>query len=123
MKKVYLLLIMNIVISILFVNIYRTYIFVNQIFDFHIADSLLNLIAVIVFSNIIFIVDKKDLYKNKLTECVTIISPVLGLLIYEFSQNYLNIGTFDTYDIIFTLIGGIIAYFIKISYYDNVVKR
>lgn len=62
----------------------------------------------------IYVVEKNLLNKNLIYVC----SAVVGLVIYEIIQYFLDIGTYDLWDIIFTLIGGIIAFLMNKYYYN-----
>ncbi len=106
-KRLYYLII-DIIILLLMIKVYRPYIYSNSINDFHIADSIPSFLGVLIMSNIIYLNDKNLEYDFLLYLC-----PTIGLIIYEFLQYYLHVGTFDINDIIFTLIGGIIVFFYK----------
>lgn len=85
-------------VSWILTETYRPYIYANNIFDFHLADSLTNLLAVpaCVCASISF--SKK--LDSKAVSYVA--GTCLGLILYEF------IGfTFDYYDMLATLISGV----------------
>lgn len=106
-KRLYYLII-DIILLLLMIKVYRPYIYNYCINDFHIADSIPSFLGVIIMSNIIYLNEKNLDYEFLLYLC-----PTIGLTIYEFLQYCLKIGTFDINDIIFTLIGGVIVFFYK----------
>lgn len=107
-------LIIDIILVIFFVKIYRPYVYINNINDYHIADSISSLFATLIMCNFICIKDKNVATENLLY----VFSVVTGLLIYEFTQYCFNIGTYDIFDIIFTFIGGILSFLMN-KYYLN----
>lgn len=82
---------------------YRPFIYENHIFDFHIADTLGNWIAVPAGVNFVLFLhgDKKSL-KQEITKAV------LVFILYEFIAFW---GTFDYYDIMATIFSGIGTYY------------
>lgn len=106
-KRLYYLII-DIILLLFMIKVYRPYIYINAINDFHIADSIPSFLGVLIMSNIIYLNEKNLDYNFLLYLC-----PTVGLIIYEFLQYAFKIGTFDINDIVFTLIGGIIVFFYK----------
>jgi len=103
-----ILFLLSLFIFILFRIPYRQYIYSNSIFDFYIADTAPNFIAVFLF---VFL--KKWQKKNIPNKLLTI-STFLGLTFYElFIQTHVYKGAvIDRLDILATFIASIIAYFI-----------
>jgi hypothetical protein len=89
-------------------NIYRPYIYANNINDYGIADSIGNLGGIIV--QIFFMLAILNSPKNKALRVIVFI--VIGYVIYEILQPFLPRGVFDYKDIYGTLIGGVIALFV-----------
>jgi hypothetical protein len=86
-------------------DVYRPYIYDNQIDDFGIANTIgnaLGSIAIIFFT----ITIAHSIYRDSL---IIIGVATLGLIIYEFFQPLLIGSTFDWEDIIATLFGGVIS--------------
>ncbi len=106
-KRLYYLVI-DIIILLFMIKVYRPYIYNNNINDFYIADSIPSFLGVLIMSNIIYLNERSLDYEFLLYLC-----PTVGLIIYEFLQYFLKIGTFDINDIIFSLIGGIVVFFYK----------
>jgi hypothetical protein len=91
-------------------NIYRPYIYQNNISDFGIADSIGNLVGIIV--QIFF---GLTIINSLLKKGIRIIFFfMIGYIIYEIAQPILPRGTFDLKDIYGTLIGGVFALIIFI---------
>lgn len=101
-------------------NIYRPYIYENNISDYGIADSIGNsagVITQIFFALAIF-------HPNKIKGIRIIIFIVTGYLAYELVQPYLPRGTFDPNDIRGTAFGGVVAYllFLLIHWGNTVIN-
>lgn len=90
-------------------DIYRNYIYTNNINDYGLADIYPNIRAVIIAS---FLFMAKAKYIEDKEEVTIILSVVLGFILYEFVQIKIPISTFDWKDIIGTIIGGIITFVI-----------
>ncbi|MCS5491012.1 hypothetical protein [Algoriphagus limi] len=86
-------------------NIYRPFIYSNQIDDFGIADSIGNSGGVIV--QIFFTLAVLNSPGKKAFHVIWFI--VIGYILYEIAQPYLPRGVFDWKDIYGTLIGGFIS--------------
>lgn len=89
-------------------NIYRPYIYSNNIDDYGIADSIGNSLGIIV--QIFFTLAILNSPRKKVFRVIGFI--VIGYILYEILQPYLPRGVFDWKDIYGTLIGGIISLFI-----------
>jgi hypothetical protein len=86
-------------------NIYRPYIYANDIFDYWIADTIGNLTgttAIIFFD--FTIVNPAYKIGRKFLAIIT-----LGLIVYEFAQYFSPRSVLDWKDMITTLIGGLIS--------------
>ena len=95
------------VLGIILSYTYRQYIYKNNIFDFHFADTIGNLVAVPSSVCFFLAISRKD---EKLEYLVGKI--VLIYIGYEFLGLLGIHGVFDWYDIIATIFSGIITYFI-----------
>lgn len=91
-------------------NIYRPYIYSNNIDDYGIADSIGNSLGIIV--QIFFTLAILNSPRKKVFRVIGFI--VIGYILYEILQPYLPRGVFDWKDIYGTLIGGVISLFILI---------
>ncbi|MGB5462830.1 MAG: hypothetical protein WBM92_05650 [Aureibaculum sp.] len=89
-------------------NIYRPYIYTNNIDDYGIADSIGNSGGIIV--QIFFMLAILNSPRKKVFRVIGFV--VIGYIIYEILQPYLPRGVFDWKDIYGTLIGGVISLFI-----------
>ena len=86
-------------------NIYRPYIYSNNINDYGIADSIGNAGGIIV--QIFFSLALLNSPRKKVFNVIGFI--VIGYILYEILQPYLPRGVFDWKDIYGTLIGGVIS--------------
>jgi hypothetical protein len=89
-------------------NIYRPYIYSNNINDYGIADSIGNSGGIIV--QLFFMLAILNSQGKKVWRVIGFI--VIGYILYEILQPYLPRGVFDWKDIYGTLIGGLISLFI-----------
>ena len=89
-------------------NIYRPFIYSNNIDDYGIADSIGNSGGIIV--QIFFMLAILNSPRKKVFNVIGLI--VIGYIIYEILQPYLPRGVFDWKDIYGTLIGGAISLFV-----------
>lgn len=89
-------------------NIYRPYIYSNNIDDYGIADSIGNSGGIIV--QIFFMLAILNSPRKKVFHVIGFI--VIGYILYEILQPYLPRGVFDWKDIYGTLIGGVISLFV-----------
>lgn len=108
-KKVYLTVsIVNAALGFIFKLCYRNYIYNNNIKDFGIADSAPNFFYTM---GIIFLIlyIKKEINKKVIKD--TILFASAGVLAYEMEQYFTN-RIFDFKDIIATILGGIVCYYI-----------
>jgi len=104
--KVNYILIVVIVVTIgLFADYYyRPYIYTNNIYDFHLADTISSWVCVIgapFFSLIMQSFPKRELQ--------VILQSILAMYLVEFIQLIPPLGTFDWYDVIATFIGSFIT--------------
>lgn len=99
-------------------NIYRPFIYANDIDDYGIADSIGNSGGIIV--QIFFMLAILNSPGKKVFHVIGFI--VIGYILYEILQPYLPRGVFDWKDIYGTLIGGVISLLI-LSFVRKVVKN
>ncbi|HEY9114763.1 MAG TPA: hypothetical protein VIN10_08675 [Bacteroidales bacterium] len=99
-------------------NIYRPYIYSNNIDDYGIADSIGNSGGIIV--QIFFLLAILNSPRKKVFRVVGFI--VIGYILYEILQPYLPRGVFDWKDIYGTLIGGVISLII-LFFIKKIVKN
>jgi hypothetical protein len=85
-------------------KIYRSIVNSNGIYDFGLAGSLPSFLYVIGFSQLLMI-------RPIRYPVFTILVVALGSVIYEFKQFYTS-GTLDTNDIVASVAGGVISFFI-----------
>lgn len=102
---------------------YRPYAYENNLFDFYLADSFTNFTAVIGLSALMVWKDSKKLYEDKITEQFIYIIPTLGMVAYEAIQLLMPNMVFSFSDIVYSLLGGFVAYIIKRFYYDKVKEE
>jgi hypothetical protein len=89
-------------------NIYRPFIYANNIDDYGIADSIGNSGGIIV--QIFFMLAILNSPRKKIFRVIGFV--VIGYILYEILQPYLPRGVFDWKDIYGTLIGGVISLFV-----------
>jgi VanZ family protein len=99
-------------------NIYRPYIYTNNIDDYGIADSIGNSGGIIV--QIFFMLTILNSPRKKVFRVIGFI--VIGYILYEILQPYLPRGVFDWKDIYGTLIGGVISLFVWL-FVKKIVKN
>jgi len=99
-------------------NIYRPYIYTNNINDYGIADSIGNSGGIIV--QIFFMLAILNSPRKKVFHVIGFI--VIGYIFYEILQPYLPRGVFDWKDIYGTLIGGVISLLILL-FIKKIVKN
>lgn len=89
-------------------NIYRPFIYANNIDDYGIADSIGNSGGIIV--QIFFMLAILNSPRKKVLRVIGFV--VIGYILYEILQPYLPRGVFDWKDVYGTLIGGVISLFL-----------
>lgn len=94
------------ILGLILSHTYRPYIYSNKIFDFHIADTIGNLVAVPAATCLGLAIYPK----LKLIQIVCL--SVFSFIVYEMMGLIHLHGTFDIYDIIATLISGLITFII-----------
>ena len=99
-------------------NIYRPYIYTNNIDDYGIADSIGNSGGIIV--QIFFMLAILNSPRKKVLRVIGFI--VIGYIVYEILQPYLPRGVFDWKDIYGTIIGGVLSLFI-LFFIKKIVKN
>ena len=100
-------------------NIYRPFIYTNNINDYGIADSIGNSGGIIV--QIFFTLAIINSPRKKATNIFILL--VGGYILYEIVQPYLPRGVFDWKDIYGTLIGGLIAFIIFLILHKVIKKN
>lgn len=100
----------------LFGDFFRVYIYNTRIFDFHLADTIGNLVAVPSAACLFIALSKKEIKLQNL-----ILKIVLAFCVYECFGLLKLHGVFDWYDIIATIISGAITYMVlnKIKGYNK----
>ena len=99
-------------------NIYRPFIYANNIDDYGIADSIGNSGGIIV--QIFFMLAILNSPRKKVFRVIGFV--VIGYIIYEILQPYLPRGVFDWKDVYGTLIGGVISIFVLL-FIKKIVKN
>lgn len=112
-KYVWLIIIALTIVAILFKSIYRQYITENNIKDFGISDTSPNFFAGLI---IVFFYFTQSVYeKNKFIK-YSFIFTLVGLIGYELVQgNILTYRTFDFGDIIASILGVTMGYFLCVE--------
>lgn len=87
-------------IGILMSDTYRPYIYQNRIYDFHLADTIGNIVAVPAYALVYCGFSSKYSF-NKI-----IVLSVVGFIFYEILSTVSFHGVFDIYDIIATALSG-----------------
>lgn len=105
-KASFLIGLVFVIIGLVFKSYYRNYIVSHGIDDFGLANSLPSFLYVIGFSQLLQISSFRY-------PALVILIVSLGSVIYEFKQYYSS-GTLDISDIVASLAGGLISYFILI---------
>ena len=85
---------------------YRVYIYENNIFDYHFADTFVNIIYVPACTCLYYYFAKNP--KNSLGCIIAMLVAVL--IMYEFLCLFVPYGAFDIYDIIATIGSGVATY-------------
>ena len=116
-KNKYLIsLLISILLFIILRLPYRDYIYNNNLYDFHIADTAPNFFAILMF---IFLNKWEN---NNNSNIKLAISSFFGLTIYEFFiQQHIYNATIDYLDVLASFVAAILAYFIcqKINRLDK----
>lgn len=100
------------ILGIVLFNTYRPYIYENHIFDFHLADTIGNLVAVPSLSLLLLAMRKYESLSK------AILYSIFVFTLYEI----IPFGTFDFYDLIATYISGLLTYLIFLLF-KRVNKR
>ena len=106
-RMCFFLFFLLIVMNVLLLKCYRTYIYENSIFDYHFADTFVNIIYVPACIFLCYCI-KSSKYRLE-----SIVLGVTGWLIaYELACLFepLKLGVFDIYDIIATIGSGVVTY-------------
>ena len=91
-----------VIVYIVIYFVYRPYIYANNIWDMHIADSCSSFITMLAGVCFLYMVEKKQL----LTPLGIVLLSEFTFILYEVVFSY----TFDYYDVLSTLLGGYPAY-------------
>ncbi len=90
--------------------IYRPYIYQNKIYDFHLADTIGNIVAVPAYSLVYYGFSSRYSF-NKI-----IVLSVVGFIFYEILSIASFHGVFDIYDIVATVLSGAVTFCIHKIY-------
>lgn len=93
--------------------LYRPMAYSRNLSDFGLKDSFTQITAVIGISLLIVLFEKDKLTTGRMGLFFLTIVPVVAMLSYEFIQFFIPPLRFDVQDLIFTLVGGILAWFIQ----------
>lgn len=93
--------------------LYRPMAYFQNLSDFGLKDSFTQITAVIGISLLIVVFEKDELTTGRMGLFFLTIVPVLAMLSYEFIQMLIPPLRFDAQDLIFTLAGGVFAWFIQ----------
>jgi ABC-type tungstate transport system substrate-binding protein len=105
-RAVYIAVIL-VVISVTLSIVYRKYIYQNHIYDYHLADTIGNIFAV---PAALFFLSGINSKETKIIYSIPAV--VLGFIVFELMSLTGLHGTFDIFDIIATIISGLITYVI-----------
>lgn len=107
------------ILGLFFKFCYRNIVYKNNIFDWGIADSAPNFFFSMFIPCIIiyYRINQGKFITNTNIRKVTFFS-MLGILAYEFEQNFTNM-TFDYGDVIATILGSLLIFFILIKIFKN----
>lgn len=108
-RQVYHLLIsiFFVIMGLVLSHTYRVYIYESNLFDFHLADTIGNWVAVPAAVNFYLATSKKDMELKRL-----VFSIVVVYIFYEFMGLVGIHGVFDWYDIAANIMSGILTYFV-----------
>lgn len=90
------------ILGVVLSNTYRPYIYENHLFDFHLADTIGNLVAVPCLSLLLLGLGKYNIPTK------AILYSILVFTLYEI----IPFGTFDFYDLLATYVSGLLTYLI-----------
>jgi hypothetical protein len=93
--------------------LYRPMAYYRNLIDFGLKDSFTQITAVIGISLLIVLFEKDKLTTGRMGQIFLTLVPVVAMLSYEFIQLLIPPLRFDVQDLIFTLVGGILAWFIQ----------
>ena len=108
-----LILIPVIVIHLALDILYRPLAYRHSFQDFGFRDSFTQITAVIGISLLMVILEREDAWDGRVGRLFLIIIPVIAMVVYEFIQLSISTLRFDPQDLLYTLIGGIVAGFIQ----------
>lgn len=87
------------IFGVILSNTYRPYVYDNHIYDYHLADVIGNLVAVPSLVFLLLGLERYSLLKS-------VVYSIFVFTVYEI----LHIGVFDWYDLLATLVSGLITY-------------
>jgi hypothetical protein len=93
--------------------LYRPMAYSQNLSDFGLKDSFTQITAVIGISLIIVLFEKEKVTIGRSGQIFLTVVPVVAMLGYEFIQLLIPTQSFDTQDLIFTLLGGVFIWFIQ----------
>ena len=112
--RAFIVLVSVILIHLALDVLYRPMAFSQNLSDFGLKDSFTQITAVIGISLIIVLFEKDKLTTGRTGQIFLTVVPVVAMLGYEFIQLLIPSLSFDIQDLIFTLVGGLCAWFIQI---------
>jgi len=118
-EKTYLLLfLVSAVFFVIFRIPYRSYIYQNNFYDFHIADVAPNFFTVLLF---VFLKKTNSSIHNNTVLCI---STFIGLVFYDYfiQEHFYKGATIDILDIIASFFAAILSYFMVERIDKNYVK-
>jgi len=99
-------------------QVYRPWAWFIGARDVHLADSFTNATSVVVISALMVVVEGVALIHDRSSAWSIVVAPVTGMIAYECIQPLLPFGTFDVWDIVWTVVGGVVALLVKCLVYD-----
>ena len=109
-----IVLVLVILIHLALDVLYRPMAYSRNLSDFGLKDSFTQITAVIGISMLIVVFENEKITAGKMGKIFLTVVPVVAMLGYEFIQLLIPSLSFDIQDLIFTLVGGLCAWFIQI---------
>lgn len=118
-KKYFLLILISILMFILLRIPYRNFIYLNEIFDFYIADTSPNFMAIFLY---VFFYKWK--YRDQFSTLYLISVSFGASIFYEVViQQILTLQTFDKLDIVASFFGSVLCFFICLKIENKNIKE
>lgn len=102
--------------------VYRPWAFQRAFPDFGLAGSFTQVTSVVGISAIMVLVESDLFWQDKWNKIFLASIPIIAMLGYEVLQLWLPWATFETRDIIWTFVGGLLAGVINRFAYDSVMR-